>query len=102
MKIQRQILIDNYLPLTETKQIIYQKKRNLWEREIEQEDFLDLRLGVGSTELVGQINIPEEHFSLKDDELLKEVYEVGSLSRTLESVPISLNFLQRNISSNHW
>ena len=97
MKIQRQILIDNYLPLTETKQIIYQKKRNLWEREIEQEDFLDLRLGVGSTELVGQINIPEEHFSLKDDELLKEVYEVGSLSRTLESVPISLNFLQRNI-----
>ena len=97
MKIQRQILIDNYLPLNETKEIIYNKKRNLWEREIEQPDFLDLRLGVGSTELVGQINIPEEHFSLKDDELLNEVYKVGSLSRTLEDVPISLNFIQKNI-----
>ncbi len=97
IKVQRQILIDNYPPLSQIKEIIYQKKRNLWEREIEQEDFLDLRVGVGSTELRGQINIPEEHFSLKDDDLLKEVYEVGATSRTLENVPVSLNFIQKNI-----
>ena len=97
MKVQRQILIDNYLPLSQIKEIIYQKKRNLWEREIEQEDFLDLRLGVGSTELRGKISVPEEHFSLKDDELLNEVYKVGATSRTLENVPISLNFVQKNI-----
>ena len=97
MKIQRQILIDNYLPLNETKEIIYQKKRNLWEREIEQPDFMDLRLGVGTTELIGQIGVPEEHFSLKDDDLLKEVYKVGSTSRTLENVPVSLNFVQKNM-----
>ena len=97
MKIQRQILIDNYLPLSQIKEIIYQKKRNLWEREIDQEDFLDLRLGVGSTELKGNISIPEEHFSLKDDALLTEVYKVGATSRTLENVPISLNFVEKNI-----
>ncbi len=97
MKIQRQILIDNYLPLSQIKEIIYQKKRNLWEREIDQEDFLDLRLGVGSTELAGNISIPEEHFSIKDDDLLKEVYKVGATSRTLENVPVSLNFIQKNI-----
>lgn len=97
MKVQRQILIDNYLPLAQTKEIIYQKKRNLWEREIGQEDFLDLRLGVGTTELIGEIGIPEEHFSLKVDELLKEVYKVGAESRTLENVPVSLNFISRNI-----
>ena len=39
MKVQRQILIDNYLPLDQTKEIIYQKKRNLWERELTQNDF---------------------------------------------------------------
>ena len=99
MKIQRQILIDNYLPLSEVKEIIYQRKRNLWEREIGQEDFLDLRLGIGSTELKGKIAIPEEHFSLKSDELLKEVYKVGAESRTLENVPVSLNFVNRNISA---
>lgn len=99
MKTQRQILIDNYPPLSQIKEIIYQKKRNLWERELEQEDFLDLRVGVGSTELRGQVNVPEEHFSLKDDELLKEVYEIGATSRTLENVPVSLNFIQKNIVS---
>ena len=97
MKVQRQILIDNYLPLDQTKEIIYQKKRNLWEREIGQDDFLDLRLGIGSTELFGQISIPEEHFALKTDELLKEVYKLGAESKTLENVPVSLNFINRNI-----
>ena len=99
MKIQRQILIDNYLPLDQTKEIIYQKKRNLWEREIGQEDFLDLRLGVGSTALRGTISVPEEHFSLVDDDLLNEVYKVGAESRMLENVPVSLNFITRNISA---
>ncbi len=99
MKVQRQILIDNYLPLTAIKEIIYGKKRNLWEREIEQEDFLDLRLGVGSTELQGKISFPEEHFSLEDDNLLQEVYKLGAESRTLENVPIALSFIKNNISA---
>ena len=99
MKIQRQILIDNYLPLNVTKEIIYQKKRNLWEREIDQEDFLDLRLGIGSTELVGKINFPEEHFSLESDNLLQEVYKLGAESRMLENVPVSLSFVKNNISA---
>ena len=99
MKVQRQIMIDNYLPLQQIKEIIYQKKRNLWEREIEQNDFLDLRLGVGSTEFRGSVNIPEEHFSVKDDALLQEVYKVGKASRMLENVPISLSFIQKNITA---
>ena len=97
MKIQRQILIDNYLPLDATKSIVYSKKRNLWEREIDQEDFLDLRLGMGSTGLKGQISFPEEHFALEDDNLLQEVYKLGAESRILENVPISTSFIERNI-----
>jgi len=99
MKIQRQILIDNYLPLSATKEIIYSKNRNLWEREIDQEDFLDLRLGIGNTELKGKINFPQEHFSLENDNLLQEVYKLGAESRTLENVPISLSFVENNISA---
>jgi len=99
MKIQRQIMIDNYLPLNQIKEIITEKKRNLWEREIEQDDFLDLRLGIGTTEFKGKINIPEEHFSVKDDVLLQEVYKIGAMSRMLENVPVSLNFVEKNISA---
>ena len=99
MKTQRQILIDNYLPLKDTKEIIYNKKRTLWEREIEQADFLDLRLGIGSTELSGKVNFPQQHFSLDSDNLLKLVYRLGSESRILEDVPISMSFIDKNISA---
>ena len=99
MQLQRQIMIDNYLPLDQIKEIITEKKRNLWEREIDQNDFLDLRLGVGSTEFKGKVNIPEEHFSMKDDDLLKEVYKLGDMSKMLENVPVSLNFVEKNISA---
>ena len=97
MKIQRQILIDNYLPLNETKNIVLNKKRNLWEREIDQEDFLDLRLGIGSTELQGNVKFPEKKFSLYTDNLLEEVYKLGAESRTLVDVPISLSFINKRI-----
>ena len=99
MKNQRQILVDNYLPIQETKEIIYNKKRNLWEREIDQADFLDLRLGIGSTELAGSINFPQEHFSIDSDNLLQEVYKLGAESRMLENVPISISFVEKNVSA---
>lgn len=99
MKVQRQILIDNYLPIQETKEIIYGKKRNLWEREIDQSDFLDLRLGIGTTELAGSIGFPQEHFSIDSDNLLQEVYKLGAESRMLENVPISTSFVEKNITA---
>lgn len=97
MKIQRQVLIDNYLPLEEVKKIILNKKRNLWEREIKQDDFLDLRLGIGSTELVGNIKFPERKFTLEEDNLKELVYKVASESRLLVDVPISLSFIKNYI-----
>ena len=99
MKVQRQILVDNYVPLSVTKDVIYSKKRNLWEREINQEDFLDLRLGMGNTELKGNVSFPEEHFSLEDDNLLQEVYKLGAESRVLENVPISLSFIKNRVTA---
>ncbi len=99
MKVQRQILIDNYLPLDVVRTIIDNKKRNLWEREIKQEDFLDLRLGIGSTELVGNIKFPEQKFMLEEDNLRDLVYKVASESRMLVDVPISLSFVKNYVSA---
>lgn len=99
MKIQKQILIDNYLPLDTVKAIIASKKRNLWEREINQEDFLDLRLGIGSTELLGNITFPEKRFSLDEDDLKNFVFKVATESRMLVDVPISLSFVKNYITA---
>lgn len=99
MKIQRQILVDNYLPLNVVENIIETKKRNLWEREIKQEDFLDLRLGIGSTGLEGNIVFPQQRFMLDNDNLRDLVLKVASESRTLVDVPISLSFVKNYISA---
>ena len=99
IKTQREILIDNYLPLQETRDIIFAKKRNLWEREIDQSDFLDLRVGIGTTELEGNVSFPQEHFSLTEDNLLSEVYKLGAESRLIENVPISLSFVTNNVTA---
>ena len=99
MNIQRQILIDNYLPLQPVEEIITKKKRSLWERELDQEDFLTVRLGIGSTELQGSVAFPQEHFSLEEDNLLQEVYKLGAESRTLEGVPVALSLIKNRISA---
>ena len=99
MKVQRQILVDNYLPLDMVESIIKSRKRNLWEREIKQEDFLDLRVGMGSTELQGTISFPEDKFMLDDDNLRDLVLKVASESRILENVPISISFVKNYISA---
>lgn len=99
MKKQRQILIDNYLPLEVVKSIVDSKKRNLWEREINQEDFLDLRLGIGSAELVGNISFPQKRFTLEEDELRELVFKVASESRILVDVPLSLSFVNNYITA---
>ncbi len=99
MKIQRQVLIDNYQPLNYTRAVIENKKRNLWEREIKQEDFLDLRLGIGSTELVGNIQFPTKKFSLDEDDLKDFVLKVASESRLLVDVPISLSFVKNYVTA---
>ena len=99
MKIQRQVLIDNYLPLDAIEAIVKTRKRDLWEREIKQDDFLDLRLGMGSTELEGNISFPENRFMLDEDNLRDLVQKVASESRVLENVPIGFSFVKHNISA---
>ncbi len=93
---QRLILIDNYLPLPQLKDIIDNKRRNLWEREIKQDDFLDLRLGIGNTNIKGEIKYPEKRFSLEEDPLLNEAIQIGSVIKIIENVPITSSFTEKN------
>lgn len=99
MERERQVLLENYITLEECANIILSRKRNLWEREIDQNDFLDLRLGLGTTSFQGTVKYPEERFSLEDDNLQKLVLDLGKESKELENVPINLSFVKNNISA---
>ena len=99
MERERQVLLENYIPLEDCANIILSRKRNLWERELDQKDFLDLRLGIGTTTFQGTIKYPEERFTLEDDNLQKLALDLGKESKELENVPINLSFIKNNISA---
>ena len=94
---QKQIMIENNISLEECQNIINAKKRNLWEREIEDEDFLTVRIGVGSANPDLEIKAPEEHFTLEDDELNLIVQSIVNSSKTIENVPINISLTEKNI-----
>ncbi|MBQ9071720.1 MAG: type VII secretion protein EssC [Bacilli bacterium] len=96
---QRQSLIENNVPLEECKQIILNRKRNLWERKIEHDDFLSLRLGIGNVEPYVKVNYPEQHFSLTENNLREVLDKLGAETKVMTDVPVTINLTQKYISA---
>ena len=97
MKKQRQILIENYIPLEECEKIILTKNRQLWERKVDHSDFLDLRLGIGNRPVELDIKYPEEHFSMDTDDLKEITNTLVNKSKDLIDVPINLSLTEKYI-----
>ncbi len=93
---QKQVLIEDNLPLQNVAGIILNKTRNLWERKTEHDDFLNLRLGIGTRKPDININYPEEHFTLEEDNLKDIIKELINESKDIVDVPITLNFRENN------
>ncbi|MBR2587815.1 MAG: type VII secretion protein EssC [Bacilli bacterium] len=93
---QRQILIDNNVSLEDCQNIILNKKRNLWEREIDHEDFLSVRLGIGTIKPDIDIQYPEEHFSLIQDNLKEILENTVSRNKTVNNVPVKISLAEKN------
>lgn len=66
-------------------------KLRLWERSIGEEDFLNVRLGLGSRPFSVNIKIPQQNFTLQEDELASLPSKLLERYGTLENVPLALN-----------
>ncbi len=96
---QKQILIDNNVPLKDCANTVLYKTRNLWERKIEHSDFLDLRLGIGNCAPWIELKAPEKRFTMDEDNLRDMAMKLVEETRDMENVPITINFAQKNISA---
>ena len=98
MKKQKQILIENYVGLEDVEKIILTQNRQLWERKVDHSDFLDMRLGIGSRPAELDMKYPEDHFSMEEEDNLKQILKsVSEKSKDLTDVPISLNLTEKYI-----
>ena len=93
---QKATLNENNIPLIECQNIIMQKKRKLWERKVEHEDFLSVRIGIGKVPINAEIQSPSEHFTMDDDNLRKELDSLVDSVSTVFEVPITFSFTKRN------
>jgi len=66
-------------------------KLRLWERSYEDDDFLDIRMGLGSRPFEVQIKIPKQGFQLYEDELRNLPAELSKKYGILNNVPLTLD-----------
>ncbi len=95
---QSQILHENHVTLDECVSRVVTRQRNLWERTIGQNDFLKLRLGLGTIPLEADIKYPERKFTIEEDDLQEELFKLADEPKVLENVPITLSLKENFIS----
>ena len=96
---QKKLLEDSYLQLNVCYDAIINKRRVLWERKIDQDDFLSVRIGKGQIPFNAKINYTQEDFSMDDDDLKQIVDNTIKTFDTLEGVPISYSFSENNLTN---
>lgn len=96
---QKNILNSNYPNIKECESIILEKYTSLWQKRIDDDDFLNLSLGYGNSPMNIDIKYPEDHFSMAEDNLKEMVSKLGNEPKILSNVPIVYSFYQNFISS---
>jgi len=94
---QTQILKEINLSTKECCSVIMNQNRNFWARTITDNDFLNIRLGIGNIKSFIKLNAPQEHFSMSSDNLQEMAFEVGRRSEMLRDVPISISLKDQSI-----
>ena len=96
---QKNILFENYVSPEECAQIILNKDARLWERKIDDYDFLTVRLGLGDVPVDMEIQYPEEQFSMDDDNLIEILNNIVKNSKTIKDAPIVISLVEKNVSA---
>ena len=99
MQKQKNILYENYISAEECARIIEKKGSRLWERKIEEPDFLDVRIGIGDTPLEADIQYPEVEFTMDDDNLVEILNTIVNKSKILKNVPEIISLTEKNIAA---
>ncbi len=93
---QHQVLIETYPDPKDLQNTIMSRKRNLWERQINSEDFLNVRVGIGTVPLKIKLNYSTEEFSMVEDNLKEELKKVTETAKDIAASPVAISLTERN------
>ena len=96
---QRDILNQNYVSAKDSENIVLNNESRIWERKMEDDEFLSVRVGNGDVPLDIDLQYPRETFTMEDDKLVEILNEIAHKSKILEDAPVTVSLLKKNISS---
>lgn len=96
-KKQKEILLGNFISEEECAKIVLEEKPRLWERKLNDYDFLNVRVGLGDVPIDARIQLPEKEFSMDEDELVEECYKMVDELKIIKSAPVVIPLTQDNI-----
>lgn len=91
---QCEILRENFVSPEECADRILREKSSLWERMPGQDDFLRLRLGLGSKSMYADVTYQERKFTLNDDVLQDAMLALAEEPKILNDVPIDISLIE--------
>lgn len=98
MRKQKDILYENDISAEECAKIIVNKGSRLWERKTEDNDFLNVRIGIGDLPLEADIQYPHIEFTMEDDNLIDILNTIVNKSKIIKNVPITISLAEKNIA----
>lgn len=99
VKEQKTILRDKHLSLSQCQEAIFNKNPILFSRNFDNNDFLSIRLGVGSVPMYCEIEYDKEEYNQIDDKLLGKVDTLINKYKYLDETPFALSLYDKNIVS---
>ena len=96
---QKKTLEDSLLSTDICYDTIINKRRTLWERKIDQNDFLTVRVGKGQIPFDANISYQKEDFSMDDDALKKMLEGLIQGYQILSDVPVGYSFADNRLTA---
>ena len=97
--LQIDIIKENRLSLDECIKIISMKGNGLWDKRKDQDDFLQIRVGIGSEPFKVKIEYPESGFTLDQTELRKVTDNLVAEYKMLDNVPIGYSLFDNYMTA---
>ena len=98
-KLQKDIILENLITSLNCVNIIQKRGYNFWDKRVDQEDFLLVRIGIGNVPLKVKIEYPEDGFTVEEDELKKQTDKVVEEFKYITDVPMGYSFLENRITA---
>jgi S-DNA-T family DNA segregation ATPase FtsK/SpoIIIE len=93
----RELLIESYPDINVCLEWLITKDPHLWEHNVNNPDFLTVRLGMGSLPSPNGITVSKSLFSVADDALAERAFAIQNNYEMLTDVPVGISLFEHNL-----